>query len=137
MKQLLFLFLIISFCSQSCETNDNYIPDVYVQFQIPLTEIGGIGQAIYTNENYGVKGIIIYHEGFNNYLAFDRACSYAPEEKCEKVELDNLLAPSFLVDSCCGATFFLSDGTPTVGAASLPLRQYHTSTDGSYLYIRN
>ena len=87
MKQSLFLFLIISFCSQSCETNNNYIPDVYVQFQIPLTEIGGIGQAVYTNENYGVKGIIIYHEGFNNYLAFDRACSYAPEENVKKLNL--------------------------------------------------
>ena len=125
MKQLLLLLLIIAFCSQSCETNNNYIPDVYVQFQIPLTEIGGIGQAVYTNENYGVKGIIIYHEGFNNYLAFDRACSYAPEEKCEKVELDNLLAPSLLVDSCCGS-IFLSYTLQQKVLLSLPLKQYHT-----------
>ena len=136
MKQSLFLFLIISFCSQSCETNNNYIPDVYVQFQIPLTEIGGIGQAVYTNENYGVKGIIIYHEGFPIIWHLMRACSYAQKKKCEKVELDDLLFVVF-VDSCCGSTFFLSDGTPTGGPASLPLKQYHTSTDGSYLYISN
>lgn len=136
MKKTLLIFCVIFFMLQSCDRNNN-IPDVYVQFQIPLSEIGGIGQAIYTNENYGVKGIIIYHEGFNNYLAYERACSYAPQESCEKVELDNLLAPSFLIDSCCGSIFFLSDGTPTAGPASLPLKQYYTSTDGSYLYISN
>ena len=137
MKKSVFLFFVVTFCLQSCDTNNNYIPDVYVQFQIPLTEIGGIGQAIYTEDYYGVKGIIIYHEGFNNYLAFDMACSYAPQENCEKVELNDLLAPSFLVDSCCGSTFFLSDGTPSGGPASLPLKQYHTSNDGSYLYVSN
>ena len=94
-------------------TNNN-IPDVYVQFQIPLTEIGGIGQAIYTNDNYGVKGIIIYHEGFNNYLAFDRACSYAPDESCEKVEIDDLLSPSFYWIAAADQPF-LNDGTPTGG----------------------
>ena len=71
MKKLLFLFITLVLTIQSCDTNNNYIPDVYVQFQIPLTEIGGVGQAIYTNENYGVKGIIIYHEGFTCYRGFN------------------------------------------------------------------
>ena len=136
MKQKLLIFLTISLYLQSCDTNNN-VPNVYVQFQIPLSEIGGVGQAIYTNDNYGVKGIIIYHEGFNNFLAYDRACSYAPQENCEKVELNDSLAPSFLVDNCCGSTFFLSDGSPTGGPASVPLKQYHTSSDGSYLYVSN
>ena len=137
MKQVFILLITIVLTIQSCDTNNNYIPDVYVQFQIPLTEIGGVGQAIYTNDNYGVRGIIIYHEGFNNYLAFDRACSYAPQESCEKVELDDLLAPSYLVDNCCGSTFFLNDGSPSGGPSSLPLKQYYTISDGSYLYISN
>ena len=58
------------------------------------------------------------------------------QKKTEKVEIDNLLAPSS-IDSCCGSTFFLNDGTPTGGPVSLPLKQYYTSSDGSYLYISN
>ena len=132
-QYLIFIAIIGSF--SNCKKEENYIPEVYVQTQILASEIGGIGQAIYIQG--GVRGIVIYREGFDNYLAYDRACSYNPQESCEQIELDDFKSPSFFIDSCCGSTFFLNDGTASGGPTSLPLKQYNAITDGSYVYISN
>ena len=117
--------------------DNNIIPNVKVDFRIQASELGGVGSAIYTQENYGVRGIIIYHKNTNEYVAFERACSYRPSDDCEVVHLNNEVNPSFLTDSCCNSSFLLEDGTPFSGPALLPLKQYSTNFDGTYIYVYN
>ncbi|MAD50141.1 MAG: hypothetical protein P8I29_00205 [Flavobacteriales bacterium] len=132
-----FTFLLIFIGLLSCTKDENIIPNVPVNFRIQASELGGVGSAIYTPEVYGVRGIIIYHKNSNEYVAFERACSYRPSNNCEVIQLNDELNPSFLTDSCCSSNFLLDDGTPFSGPALLPLKQYVTSFDGTYVYISN
>ena len=129
--------LFLTFMLVSCTEKDDIIPNVYVNFRIQASEIGGVGNAIYTSSNYGVKGIIIYHKYSNEYVAYERCCSYKPNDDCAVVELDNEISPTFLIDSCCSSKFLLEDGTPFDGPALLPLKQYATYFDGTYIQISN
>jgi len=136
MKKNIVLLLYI-FCFFGCTKDDNLIPEVFVNFSIQASELGGVGSAIYTTENYGLRGIIIYHKNSNEYIAFERACSYRPSNSCETIFLNDETSPTFLEDSCCNSRFLLDDGTPFSGPALLPLKQYSTSFDGNYIYVRN
>ena len=69
---MLFLFILIV---SSCTKDENTIPDVPVSFRIQASELGGVGSAIYTQEIYGIRGIIIYHKNSNEYVAYERTCS--------------------------------------------------------------
>ena len=132
-----FTFLLIFIGLLSCTKDENIIPNVPVNFRIQASELGGVGSAIYTPEVYGVRGIIIYHKNSNEYVAFERACSYRPSNNCEVIQLNDELNQSFLTDSCCSSNFLLDDGTPFSGPALLQLKQYVTSFDGTYVYISN
>ena len=129
--------IIVIFLIKSCDKDNNIIPNVSVDFRIQASELDGVGSAIYTQENYGVRGIIIYHKNNNEYVAFERSCSYRPNENCAVVQLNNEVNPSFLTDSCCNSSFLLEDGTPFSGPALLPLKQYSTNFDGTYIYVYN
>ncbi|MGC6470388.1 MAG: hypothetical protein ACON4E_03855 [Flavobacteriales bacterium] len=131
------ILFFLTFVLVSCTEKDDIIPNVYVNFRIQASEIGGVGNAIYTSSNYGVKGIIIYHKYSNEYVAYERCCSYKANEDCAVVELDNEISPTFLIDSCCTSKFLLEDGTPFDGPALLPLKQYATYFDGTYIQISN
>lgn len=134
-KSFTCLLMIITLFS--CTKDENIIPNVPVSFSIQASELGGVGSAIYTQENYGVRGIIIYHKNSNEYVAFERACSYRPSNECEVIQLNDEVNPSFLTDNCCKSNFLLDDGTPFSGPALLPLKQYFTSFDGTYIYVSN
>ena len=56
-----FILFFLIFITFSCGDENNQIPDVSVNFSIQASELGGIGSAIYTQDIYGIKGIIIYH----------------------------------------------------------------------------
>ena len=129
--------VILIILIKSCDKDNNIIPNVKVDFRIQASELSGVGSAIYTQENYGVRGIIIYHKNTNEYVAFERACSYRPNDNCAVVHLNSEVNPSFLTDSCCNSSFLLEDGTSFSGPALLPLKQYSTNFDGTYIYVYN
>ena len=134
-RLIVFFFTLV--LSLSCNKDENIIPNVRVSFSIQASELGGVGTAIYTQEIYGVRGIIIYHKNTNEYVAYERACTFRPSDPCEVVMLDSETNPSFLVDSCCNSRFILDDGTPFSGPALLPLKQYLTTFDGNYITVSN
>ncbi len=80
----------------------------------------------------GMKGIIIYHEGENSYIAYERACPHHPTSNCE-VQVDG--SSLFFIDHCCNSTFSLFNGSPTGGPAQRSLFQYHTELSGTTLKI--
>lgn len=81
----------------------------------------------------GVQGIILYRENATTYLAYERNCSFQPNNACVIVEIDQ--STLFMLDPCCSSTFDFSTGLPTGGPAWRPLRRYETILNGSELTI--
>ena len=76
----------------------------------------------------GVRGIIIYRVNANLFRAFDRNCSYHPNEASSTVDID--ASNLFLKDYSCGSQFNRETGQPMSAPAWRPLRQYRTEVIG-------
>jgi hypothetical protein len=137
---LLLIFLLVS--GTGCnDTQESPIPDVYVNIVINPASIE------YNNLNIpgnyalikgGYRGIIVYHYLQDEYIAYERTCTYDWDKPCAKLVMD----PSGLIarDTCCGSAFLIIDGTPMEGSkATVPLKRYKTYYDPNYgrLYISN
>lgn len=123
----------------SCDNTDpeDQIPLTLVNETINLTNqqyqnlqfIGG-----HVTISGGVRGIIIYRVSTTEYRAIEANCSFEPLNSCAQVEPES--SGLFLIDNCCTSTFNF-DGFPTGGPATLPLRLYNTSLQGTFLTITN
>jgi hypothetical protein len=80
----------------------------------------------------GVRGIILYRKNSTTYLAFERNCSFQPNDACATVDVH--ASTLFMQDACCGSSFNF-EGTPTGRPAWRPLQQYETTLSGSTLTI--
>jgi nitrite reductase/ring-hydroxylating ferredoxin subunit len=81
----------------------------------------------------GVRGVIIYRVSASEFRAFERNCSFQPNDACATVNVH--ASGLYLTDPCCGSTFSMEMGQPTGGPAWRPLRQYRTQLNGSILTI--
>ena len=81
----------------------------------------------------GVRGVIIYRSSPSSYVAYERNCSYKPNEACATVNVD--VSKLFMVDPCCNSSFNFADGSPSGGVATRRLRIYKTSLNGAILTI--
>lgn len=126
--------------SYSCNRNlsDDPIPIVaFPDFEANLS--APEYQSLSVNGGYkevgsiGVRGVIIYRSSPSSYVAFERNCSYKPNEACATVNVD--VSKLFLVDPCCNSSFNFADGSPTGGVATRQLRIYKTSLSGTTLTI--
>lgn len=90
------------------------------------------GNYMYLNDG-GVRGIILYHSGNSNYMAYERNCSFQPNSACATVEVH--VSTLYMFCPCCNSNFDLATGFPTGGIAWRPLRKYATSLNGSTLTI--
>lgn len=81
----------------------------------------------------GIRGLIIYRVNATTYHAYERNCSYHPNETSSTVEIHT--SNLYLIDYSCGSQFNKEEGQPTGGPAWRPLRQYHTDVVGSTLTI--
>jgi nitrite reductase/ring-hydroxylating ferredoxin subunit len=132
---LLVIFLSIAFYSRA--QNDEPIPlvsfsEIIINLSFPqfraLTADGG-----FVEVDGGVRGIIIYREDAEHFIAYERNCTYEANESCARVDTD--ISRLFLIDHCCGSRFGFSDGYPTKGPASRPLRKYRISQTGNTLTV--
>lgn len=81
----------------------------------------------------GVRGIIVYRVNSSSYVAYERNCSYHPNEACATVNVHS--SGLFMIDPCCSSNFSFTDGTPTGGPAWRPLQRYRTQLSGTTLTI--
>lgn len=81
----------------------------------------------------GVRGVILHRVSATVYRAYERNCSFRPNEACATVDVHT--SRLYLVDTCCNSTFDFDEGTPTSGPAWRPLRQYRTQLTGASLTI--
>ncbi len=81
----------------------------------------------------GVRGIIVYRLNASTYFAYERNCSYHPNEACATVDIDS--SRLFMIDPCCKSNFNFEEGIPTGGPAWRPLQRYRTQLAGTTLTI--
>ena len=119
--------LIVLACNKD-EEDELRIPYVFVDFTIDpmFNNLNNVGDVeVFTG---GYRGVIIYRASLEEFIAFERTCTYDPEKVCSKLQIDpgsQILAH----DTCCGSTFLLLDGIPTNGPATIPLLKYRTQYD--------
>ena len=132
--RILALFCLLFF---SCQKEEDYIQNVMVDIDLNLTsdesfDLQTVGNYIFITG--GVKGIIVYRQGFDSYKTYDRNCSFEPSLSCARIDSVN---SSIAICKCCNSKFLLSDGTPFDGPALLPLKKYDNSLLGDVLHIYN
>jgi hypothetical protein len=108
-------------------------PFTQIQINLNLPDYNSLR----TNGGYkyidgGVRGIILYHKSGSEYFAFERNCSYHPNDACATVEVH--ISTLYMLDPCCNSIFDFS-GKPTGGVAWRPLRQYEVLVTGTDLTI--
>lgn len=137
-KVSIFLAAFFVLCF-SCRRDQEQIPNVAVSIFISTSDpnfidLNAVGGWVYVTG--GVKGIIIYRKSQNEFMAFDRCCSYKPSVSCERVRVDTV-SNLFCIDDCCGSRFLITDGSVQAAPASLPLKRYNTSFDGMNISVYN
>ena len=136
MRSVIFiLFFLILF---SCQKEDDYINNVIVDIDLNLSlpeysELQIVGNSIFING--GVKGIIIYYQGFETYKTYERSCTYEPSLNCARIDSVN---STIAICNCCDSKFLLGqEGQAIDGPALLPLKQYQNTLSGQILEIYN
>jgi nitrite reductase/ring-hydroxylating ferredoxin subunit len=130
---LFFLFGSITGCKKESTPANSGVPNVSVNFSIPVngggyTNLLTIGGSVYINKGTGYDGLILFCNGQGSYLAFDRGCPYDCETNNNAVV--NIQANGITaVCPVCSTTYSLYSGTRTGGQGSVALKQYQTSFD--------
>lgn len=132
------LLLIIAILLNSCRRDNGYIPRVPVDVVINTLDpqyqsLNGVSGWSYIEG--GSRGIIVFRSGFEEFKAYDRHCTYEPDNSCAKVSVSEVGLHA--VDSCCASKFQLIDGLPVDGPAAIGLQQYNTRFDGNIIQIWN
>ncbi len=130
-----FLILLASGCEP--DLSDDPIPyqhfaDIVINLSLP--EYNGLRvDGGYATISGGVRGIIIYRVNSTSFLAYERNCSFHPNDACATVDIN--ITGFNMIDACCGSTFSFSNGAVVSGVAWRPLRQYRTIFDLNELTI--
>jgi nitrite reductase/ring-hydroxylating ferredoxin subunit len=139
-KSLLILLPILFSCKKENINQQLGIPYVNVDRYILLNDpnslsLNAVGGFLYLNA--GSRGIIVYHRAFEEYVAFDRHCTYNTSDACGKVSLDST-SNVILNCACCASKFSLIDGSVLNGPSLNPLLQYNAQISGpATLHIYN
>lgn len=129
------LLVLVCACNRDLSDDpipEGFFPDITINLNLPayiqLKNDGG-----FVNIDGGVRGIILHRKNSITYLAYERNCSFHPNDACATVEVHS--SNLFMIDTCCGSSFSLDDGVPTGGPAWRPLRKYRTYLNGTELVI--
>ena len=143
MKEVIFICFTALILS-SCNNQDDYIRNVYVNFELDLSlpeysDLEALGNVIFIEG--GNAGIIIYHFATNEYKVYDRNCSYEPSLACSYIDLVSSAVAycNKKNGGCCSSAFLLDqDGAAANAPALLPLKQYRYSLlQGDQMHIYN
>tara|TARA_B100001758_G_C18304626_1_gene554366 strand:- start:261 stop:677 length:417 start_codon:yes stop_codon:yes gene_type:complete len=138
MKKFKIIILAIFTCV-GCGNEYNF-PNTNVNIAIPITmpEYTNVYNNIWGYEylNGGFGGIIITKDMNDNFIAYDRACTYDIDSQCS-VSGQSINDPVLICEQCCDSQFIIVDGSVTNGPANQALKRYSTYFDGNILYITN
>ncbi|MBL7849760.1 MAG: hypothetical protein JNN04_02575 [Cyclobacteriaceae bacterium] len=108
-------------------------PDHVINLLAPENQALAVNGGYKEINSIGVRGVILYRQSATTFLAFERNCSFRPNEACATVNVH--VSSLYMIDPCCNSTFSFDSGSPTGGMASRPLRQYVTELVGLQLTI--
>jgi len=131
-----FSILLLLALFTSCGKEQNFIPDVPVNYNVTLVEFGikAVNNVLLVPNN-GIAGLIIVRTPLGGFVAFDRCSTVNPDAQCRIVPDDNGLTAT---DPCSGAKFSLLDGTPQKAPAERTLKTYSVSLQGNTtINVRN
>ncbi|MES2780003.1 MAG: hypothetical protein V4651_08935 [Bacteroidota bacterium] len=131
------LSVVLVCCKKSTDTSDFFNP---VQFKTQLNlnlpqYIGLLAPQGYVYIPEGNKGTVVYHLPQGGFAAYDRTCSYNPNDACAQITVDSNYAGMHCgkynkgFQACCASVFDLNTGTAIQKPASRPLKSYYTSYD--------
>ena len=123
------VFLMLDSCDKKQEDNScGYVPvDITLYLNDPSNvKLNVVGGFIYLNG--GVRGIVVYRRGPEEYVALERNCTYDCNNACSTIRME--ASGSTLIDTCCGSRFQAYDGSVAKPPATRNLRLY-TVTKGS------
>jgi nitrite reductase/ring-hydroxylating ferredoxin subunit len=131
MRAILFsatvLVCLVSFRCKKENINEQLgIPYVNVSQYVFLNDPNFIGlNAVggFAFLNGGSKGIIIYHRAFDEYVAFDRHCTWQTFNNCTVSPDSSTLV--IMNCGCCTSKYSLIDGSVINGPSINPLLQYN------------
>ncbi|EMR02664.1 Rieske (2Fe-2S) protein [Cesiribacter andamanensis] len=138
-KGLALLLALMAMLFTACDEEEPqgsipYVP-VYIEINLDDLRYQNLNSGGWVYLEGGIRGIVLIKESDSRYLAFERTCTYQPQEECARVEMHP--TGIYLHDeSCCGSQFDRR-GQVLKGPASQPLRQYATARNGVYLIISN
>lgn len=133
--KILSIFGLIFYLNNCTEKKNGIIPNVPVNLYFNINDPEFIHLAVPGNSlpiSGGVNGIVVYRVSVDDFVAFDRTCTYQPEDNCA-VKIDNAVAEC----PCCSSKFFLIDGAVFEGPATYPLKPYRVLFDGTNVRITN
>lgn len=126
--------LILAFFVR-CDKNETPFPNVSVYVTLSLdTQLKNVLPGNYVEvDNYGIGGLIIFRVDNNDFLAFDRACTYEASHTCILEDSDH---DGFFDCPCCESRFWMVNsvdiaGTVLNGPANYPLKQYNCYFNGT------
>ena len=131
------MILVLTFAHCNKNNANNVIPNALVDVTINIYEpssfqLQPIGGWIYANG--GSNGLLIYHANLDEYLCYDRHSTYNVNDWCQ-VSVDSTNFK--LIDPCSNSEFSIFDGSAIKGPATIPLKRYPVTFDGTYISIRN
>ena len=132
----LLLFIPVINCKKDKNTQVPYVyVDIYINLDLP-SYVGLNSPGGYMYLTGGSRGIILYRFTMEDFLAYDRHCTYDIENENGRVSIDSTGLLLYCVD--CGSQFQILDGSVYKEPATRPLKQYRVSYDGvSNLHIYN
>ncbi|MCF6183795.1 MAG: hypothetical protein L3J56_04055 [Bacteroidales bacterium] len=141
MKHLFLIFITLSFfsCKDDFVDNNKYLPNISVNFSVDLNlpEANGLltvgGYAIFYNE--GIRGVIVFNNGLDNFVAFDLACPHIPLQECSTMIFNP--GDLYLECDCDGEKFSKLDGSPLNPEIRYAARMYIVNKSGNALFIHN
>lgn len=99
--------------------------DLYVLLSSPSNiSLNAVGGWVYLDG--GSRGIVLYHRAYEDYVAFDRHCTWQTTDACGRVSVDS--TGVFMSCACCDSRFSLIDGSVINGPSLNPLLQYNAQT---------
>ena len=140
------LMAFLNACKKGEDPNSD-IPYAYINVVInpnstmyqELNIVGG--WLYYPYVNAPSRGLIIYRLSQDQFMAYERtppvnsnACVDAETGIYTHLVVDEYYP--FVYDTCSDYSYQIIDGSP-ISPATIPLKQYYTSYDGTYLSINN
>lgn len=123
--------MLIYSCNSDNIDDNNILPNIPVNETIFLNnpefiDLQVVGGWAYTQG--GISGIIVYHSGINNYIAFERSAPHLTPKSCSRMKVKNSI---IMLCSCDDSEFNILNGAPLSDGVSYPARQYRAELVGN------